>query len=96
MITDVTAAVNNIHDSIWKIALIGLLGLIFSEILLFLIFTRLLAKLKDVAFVLPLLASGQFEKFRLSLTSADRAPHFRDEVDTLSEAAVSLSLQLEN
>lgn len=95
MLTDVTAAVNNIHDSIWKIALIGLLGLIFSEILLFLIFTRLLAKLKDVAFMLPLLASGQFEKFRLSLASTDRVQRFRDEVDTLSEAAVSLSLQLE-
>jgi diguanylate cyclase (GGDEF)-like protein/PAS domain S-box-containing protein len=95
VVTDVTAAVNNIYDSIWKIALIGLLGLIFSEILLFLIFTRLLAKLKDVAFMLPLLASGQFEKFRLSLVSTDRVPRFRDEVDTLSEAAVSLSLQLE-
>jgi len=95
VITDVTAAVNNIYDSIWKIALIGLLGLIFSEILLFLIFTRLLAKLKDVVFVLPLLANGQFEKFRLSLASNDRLQRFRDEVDTLSEAAVSLSLQLE-
>lgn len=95
IITDVTAAVNNIYDSIWKIALIGLLGLICSEILLFLIFTRLLAKLKDVAFVLPLLANGQFEKFRLSLASTGRIQRFRDEVDTLSEAAVSLSLQLE-
>ncbi|QOJ23689.1 MAG: EAL domain-containing protein [Gammaproteobacteria bacterium] len=95
VITDVTAAVNNIYDSIWKIALIGLLGLIFSEILLFLIFTRLLAKLRDVVFVLPLLANGQFEKFRLSLAANDRVQRFRDEVDTLSEAAVSLSLQLE-
>lgn len=95
VITDVTAAVNNIYDSIWKIALIGLLGLIFSEILLFLIFTRLLAKLRDIVFVLPLLANGQFEKFRLSLASNDRVQRFRDEVDTLSEAAVSLSLQLE-
>ncbi len=95
IITDVTAAVINIHDSIWKIALIGLLGLICSEILLFFIFTRLLAKLKDVAFVLPLLANGQFEKFRLSLASTGRVQRFRDEVDTLSEAAVTLSLQLE-
>ncbi|WP_242447349.1 bifunctional diguanylate cyclase/phosphodiesterase [Nitrosomonas supralitoralis] len=95
IITDVTSAVINIHDSIWKIAFIGLLGLICSEILLFLIFTRLLAKLKDVAMVLPLLASGQFEKFRLSLASTGRVQRFRDEVDTLSEAAVSLSLQLE-
>ena len=45
--------------------------------------------------MLPLLASGQFEKFRLSLSSTDRVQRFRDEVDTLSEAAVSLSLQLE-
>ena len=37
IITDVTAAVENIHDSIWKIAVIGLLGLIFSEVLLFFI-----------------------------------------------------------
>ena len=95
VMTDVTAAVKNIHDSIWKIALIGLLGLIFAEILLFLIFTRLLAKLKDVVFVLPLLANGQFERFRLSVASTDRVQRFRDEVDTLSEAAVSLSLQLE-
>ena len=95
VITDVTAAVNNIHDSIWKIALIGLLGLIISEILLFLIFTRLLSRLKNVAFTLPLLANGQFENFRLSLASTDRIQRFRDEVDTLSEAAVTLSLQLE-
>lgn len=95
VITDVTAAVNNIHDSIWKIGLIGLLGLILSEILLFLIFTRLLAKLKDVVFALPLLASGQFDKFRASLNSPVVVQRFQDEVDTLTEAAVSLSLQLE-
>ncbi|WP_258364283.1 EAL domain-containing protein [Nitrosomonas sp. Nm84] len=95
VITDVTATVNNIHASIWKIALIGLLGLIISEILLFLIFTRLLSRLKNVAFALPLLANGQFENFRLSLASTDRAQRFSDEIDTLSEAAVTLSVQLE-
>ena len=95
VITDVTAAVNNIHDSIWKIALTGFIGLIISEILLLLIFARLLSRLKDVAVALPLLASGQFENFRLSLAPTDREQRFSDEVDTLSEAAVALSLQLE-
>lgn len=95
VITDVTSVVTNIHESIWKIALIGLLGLIISEILLFLIFTRLLSRLKDVAFALPLLANGQFENFRLSLASADRVQRSKDEVNILSEAAVALSLQLE-
>jgi diguanylate cyclase (GGDEF)-like protein/PAS domain S-box-containing protein len=95
VITDVTAAVKNIHDSIWKIALIGLLGLAISEILLFFIFTRLLSRLQDVAVALPLLANGQFENFRLSLASTNRSQRFSDEIDTLSEAAVTLSLQLE-
>lgn len=95
VISDVTTAVNNIHDSIWKIAFIGLFGLIISEIVLFLIFTRLLSRLKDVAFSLPLLAKGQFESFRKSLAATERIQRSRDEVDTLSEAAVALSLQLE-
>ncbi len=95
VITDVTATVNNIHASIWKIALIGLLGLIVSEILLFFIFTRLLSRLRNVAFALPLLANGQFENFRLSLASTGRVQRFSDEIDTLSEAAVTLSVQLE-
>lgn len=95
VLTDVTEAVSNIHSSIWKIALIGLLGLIFSEILLFLIVTRLFAKLKDVAFALPLLASGQFDRFREVVISTQQTSIFRDEADTLAGAAVLLSLQLE-
>ena len=96
VITDVTQTVNNIHDSIVKIALIGLLGLIISQVLLFFIFTRLLARLKDVAYALPLLASGQFENFRLSLALTNQAHRFSDEIDKLSQAAVTLSVQLEN
>lgn len=95
VIADVTAAVDNIYQSIWKIALIGFLGLAFSEILLFIILNRLLSRLKDVAFTLPMLASGHFENFRASLSSAELRQQFRDEIDMLYEAAVSLSLQLE-
>ncbi len=96
VITDVTAAVKNIHDSIWKIGLIGLLGLILSEFLLVIIFTQLLSRLKDIAITLPLLASGDFGNFRASLTSTDQQLKLRDEVDTLYESAVALSLQLEH
>ncbi|MCB1947357.1 EAL domain-containing protein, partial [Nitrosomonas sp.] len=96
VISDVTSAVNNIYDSIWKIALIGLLGLIISEFLLFSIFTRLLSRLKDVSFTLPLLASGQFEDFRHSLTLTKKKQIYRDEIDMLYDAAVKLSIQLED
>ncbi len=95
VITDVTSTVNNIYESIWKIAFIGLLGLIVSEALLFVIFTRLLSRLRDISYTLPLLASGQFENFRISLSSAERKHSFRDEIDTLYDAAVTLSVQLE-
>lgn len=95
VITDVTHAVNNIHESIWRIALIGLLGLLFSELLLLVIFARLLSRLKDIAFSLPLLAGGNFDNFRSSLFLAKQKQRFKDEVDIVYEAAAALSYQLE-
>ncbi|MBX3639676.1 MAG: EAL domain-containing protein [Nitrosomonas sp.] len=95
VITNITAAINNIHDSIWKIAAIGLLGLVFSGILMFGIFTRLLSRLKDISYTLPLLASGQFESFRQSLIALKHVQKYSDEIDMLNVAAVQLSMQLE-
>jgi len=95
VITDVTSAVNNIHESIWKIAFIGILGLIISEVLLFVFFTRLLSRLNDIAYTLPLLANARFENFRIALLSTERKHAFKDEIDMLYEAAVTLSIQLE-
>jgi diguanylate cyclase (GGDEF)-like protein/PAS domain S-box-containing protein len=95
VISDVTRAVNNIRDSIWNIALIGLAGLLISEILFFVLFTRLLSRLTDVSFSLPLLANGDFKKFRSLLFSANKKQRFKDEVEILYEAAAALSYQLE-
>ncbi|MDP1558797.1 MAG: EAL domain-containing protein [Nitrosomonas sp.] len=95
VINDVTHAVNNIYESIWKIALIGLLGLMVSELLLYVIFTRLLSRLKDVAFSLPLLASNNYDNFRSSLFSTKSKQKFKDEIDVVYEAATTLSYQLE-
>ena len=96
VISDVTSAVNNIYDSLWKIAFIGFLGLIISEFLLFSIFTRLLSRLQDVSYTLPLLASGQFEDFRHSLTLTKKKRKYKDEIDMLYNSAVKLSVQLED
>ncbi len=95
VITNITAAMHNIHDSIWKIAAIGFLGLIFSEILMLGIFTRLLSRLKDISYTLPLLASGQYESFRQSLITSKHVQKYSDEIDMLNVAAVQLSMQLE-
>ncbi len=95
VITDVTRAVRNIHESVWKIAFIGLFGLIFSEILLFIILTRLLFRLKSFSFSLPLLANRNFKKFRASLLLTKSKYQVNDEIDVLYKAAATLSHQLE-
>lgn len=95
VITDVTRSVNNIYESIWNIALIGLAGLVFSEILLLILFSRLLSRLTDVAFLLPLLANRDFNKFRSSLLRTHQKQRYNDEVDVLYESAAALSFQLE-
>lgn len=96
VITDVTAEIKNIYDSIWKIAAIGFLGLIFSEMLMLGSFQRLLARLKGISYTLPLLADGKFEKFRHALVAAKHEQKYSDEIDMLNVAAVQLSVQLED
>ncbi len=95
VITDITRTVQNIRTSIWQIAFIGLIGLVVSGVLLLLIFTRLLSRLKDIAFMLPLLARGNFKRFRATLFPSEKKQRTKDEVDVLYEAASTLSYQLE-
>lgn len=95
IITDITATIDAIRASTWRIVLIGLIGLIFSEILLFIILARPLSRLKRVVFALPLLAGGSFGGFRATLSSIERKHWLKDEIDLLYEAAVNLSHKLE-
>ncbi|MCO6434281.1 bifunctional diguanylate cyclase/phosphodiesterase [Nitrosomonas nitrosa] len=96
VITDITATIEAIHNSTWRIVVIGLIGLIFSEILLFTILSGPLSRLKHIVFTLPLLAGGSFGIFRATLSSIERKQWLKDEIDLLYEAAVTLSHKLEN
>ncbi len=95
VITDITATIETIRDSIWRIVVIGLIGLIFSEILLFAILSKPLSRLKHIVFTLPLLAGGSFGIFRATLSSVNKKQWLKDEIDLLYEAAVTLSHKLE-
>jgi diguanylate cyclase (GGDEF)-like protein/PAS domain S-box-containing protein len=95
VVTDITSTIRTIHGSTQQNMIIGLVGLILSEILLFIILTKPLSRLKHIVFTLPLLARSSFKNFRLELRSADQKRWMKDEIDMLDETAVALSHQLE-
>lgn len=95
VITDITSTIHAIRSSTQKNMIIGLVGLLLSEILLFVILTKPLSRLKHIVFTLPLLARSSFKDFRSSLHSAGQKQWLKDEIDMLDETAVALSYQLE-
>lgn len=94
-ITDITTTVDAIRNSTQQNVVIGLLGLLLSEFLLFIILTKPLSRLKHIVFSLPLLAQSDFKSFRSALLSADQKQWLKDEIDLLDETAAALSYQLE-
>ncbi|SCX82495.1 PAS domain S-box-containing protein/diguanylate cyclase (GGDEF) domain-containing protein [Nitrosospira sp. Nl5] len=95
VITDITSTIHTIRSSTQQNMIIGLVGLLLSEILLFVILTKPLSRLKHIVFTLPLLARSSFKDFRSSLHSAGHKQWLNNEIDMLDETAVALSYQLE-
>jgi diguanylate cyclase (GGDEF)-like protein/PAS domain S-box-containing protein len=95
VVTDITSTIQTIRSSTQQNMVIGLVGLILSEILLFIILTKPLSRLKHIVFTLPLLARSSFKDFRFELHPTDQKRWLKDEIDMLDETAVALSYQLE-
>jgi diguanylate cyclase (GGDEF)-like protein/PAS domain S-box-containing protein len=96
IITEITDTIRAIQDSIWRIVVIGLIGLVLSEIILFSVLSRPLSRLKHIVSSLPLLAGGGFGSFRSALTSRHRQERMlKDEIDLLYDASLTLSHRLE-
>ncbi|WON74485.1 EAL domain-containing protein [Nitrosospira sp. Is2] len=95
VITDTTSTVRTIQNSTQQNIIVGIVGLVLSEILLFVILTKPLSRLKHIVFTLPLLARSSFQDFRASLRYAGQKQWLKDEIDMLDETAVALSHQLE-
>ena len=95
VVTDITSTIQTIRNSTQQNMIIGLAGLVLSEILLFIILTKPLSRLKDIVFTLPLLARSSFKDFRSQLHSRGEKRWLKDEIDMLDETAVALSYQLE-
>ncbi len=95
IITEITDTVRAIENSIWRIVVIGLIGLILSEIILFSMLSRPLSRLKHIVSALPLLAGGGFASFRSEIASHWRERLLKDEIDLLHDASLTLSYKLE-
>ena len=95
VITDITSTMRTIQSSTRQSIIIGAVGLMLSELLLFFILSRPLSRLKHIAFTLPLLARSSFKNFRAELHTDGQKPWLKDEIGMLDETAVALSYQLE-
>lgn len=100
IISDITPAIKTVHNWIGENLLIGGIGLLFSEIILFAILSAPLSRLNHIARTLPLLAKSAFEDARKAIRAGTRRSRrsrsrTRDEINILDDTAITLSYQLE-
>ena len=95
MITDISAAMANIRTTFQNNILLGIFGLVLSEILLLAILWAPMSRLRSATTNLPWLAEGAFSRIREAITLRKGIQFFRDEVSVLNDTAVALSFQLE-
>ncbi|MBK6619082.1 MAG: EAL domain-containing protein [Nitrosomonas sp.] len=95
IVTEISGTIQVIQESIWRIVVIGLIGLILSEVVLFGLLSRPLSRLTHIASTLPRLAGGNFSDFRNVLAISRRKRYLNDEIDLLYDASLTLSHRLE-
>lgn len=95
IIADITDSVVHINAALQRNVLLGIVGLVLSEVLLLAILWLPMSGLRRAADNLPWLAEGAFGKVRVAISDVPLNRWFRDEVDVLNETAIALSHQLE-
>ena len=95
VIADISNAMANIRTALRRNLLLGVAGLVFSELLLLTILWVPMSRLRRAAAHLPWLAKGDFSKIRAVILQTRFSRFFRDEVDMLNDTAIALSFQLE-
>ena len=94
-INQVTVQQKAIAAAIRNSLLLGLLGLLLSEILLLLVIQTPLARLRQLARLLPLLAENQYRQLRTRLPILGKSPISRDEMDLIIDTVGNLTERME-
>ena len=95
VVADIGEAMSNIRTALRRGLVLGVIGLVLSELLLLTILWAPMSRLRRAAANLPWLAEGAFGKIRAAVSQSRLTHLFRDEVDVLNETAVAVSHQLE-
>ncbi len=91
-VTDQVAA---IRDATADSILLGLSGLLLSEIILLLVIWKPVHRIQDVVYALPLFAERLYARFRRELPQPSRGRLPRDETDVMIETIAQVSGQME-
>ena len=95
IVHDVTAQVMHIRNATRQTLLVGVLGLLISEGVLLLLALKPLARLRQTAAALPLLAHSAFDGARAMIGHRQSRFMLSDELDQLDNSAIALTHQLE-
>jgi diguanylate cyclase (GGDEF)-like protein/PAS domain S-box-containing protein len=95
LIDDITQPLDEIGSATRENILIGVSGLIVSELLLLALLWTPMTRLRRTADTLPLLGQGAFERARSAIRKRVRGHWIRDEIDILDTTAIGLSQRLE-
>jgi diguanylate cyclase (GGDEF)-like protein/PAS domain S-box-containing protein len=95
VLSDITSEVERIREGAWRSLSAGFIGVLVSELVLFLILSTPLTRLQHTAQVLPLLGRYGFDEVRTRLQRKTRRSGLRDEIDNLDATAIDLAFQLE-
>lgn len=94
VLSDVSEAMARIQAGVWHSLQAGFIGVTLSALLLFGLLSLPLSRLRHTARLLPLLARDGFDEEHLQVTRFPRGWGFRDEIDHLDEATMTLACRL--
>ncbi len=95
VLSDITSEVERIREGAWRSLAAGVIGVLVSELVLFLILSTPLTRLQHTAQILPLLGRYGFDEVRTRLQRYKRRRGLKDEIDNLDATAIDLAFQLE-
>lgn len=95
VVADIGDAMKSVRIALKRNLVLGVIGLVLSELLLLTILWPPMSRLRRAAAHLPWLAEGAFTKIRATVSESRSTHWLLDEVDMLNETAVALSYQLE-
>ncbi|NOY62845.1 MAG: EAL domain-containing protein [Gammaproteobacteria bacterium] len=96
IIANISGALKQIHSAVQQSVIIGIISLALSELVLLALLWVPMARLRNMAETLPLLARSAYAKARHAIARPAERQWLADEIDLLGDSTIELSHQLED